>query len=157
MTKLFSADPKLRVTQHKVQVLLRAEVHWLLASQAKQQHYEDSMLAHLRQISLHGGNTVMTEFLSIVLTDCYVDRQPELISLLYDELDLWRPNLLATGPQPPSVGPSSNLGSAATGWGWATPPNFVHHLTSPGKEAAIKFNAHMEKTPVKFFSQFMKS
>ena len=67
---LFRADPKLRVTQHKVQVLLRAEVHWLLASQAKQQHYEDSMLAHLRQISLHGGNTVMTEFLSIVLTDC---------------------------------------------------------------------------------------
>ena len=42
-----------------------------MASQAKQQHYyEDSMLAHLRQISLHGGNTVMTEFLSIVLTDC---------------------------------------------------------------------------------------
>jgi len=67
---LFRADPKLRVTQHKVQLLLRVEVHWLLASQAKLQHYEDSMLAHLRQISLHGGNTVMTEFLSIVLTDC---------------------------------------------------------------------------------------
>ena len=32
VTKLFSADPKLRVTQHKVQVLLRAEVHWLLAT-----------------------------------------------------------------------------------------------------------------------------
>lgn len=46
-----------------LQVLLRAEVHWLLSSQEKQQQYEDSMLAHLRQISLHAGNPAMLEFL----------------------------------------------------------------------------------------------
>ena len=73
MATLFRADPKLRVTQHKVQLLLRVEVHWLLASQVEQQLYEDSMLAHLSQISLLGGNTVLVKFLSIVLTECYVD------------------------------------------------------------------------------------
>ena len=40
--KLLRADP-----EHKLQVLLRSEVHWLtFNSQAKQQ-YEDSMLAYL--------------------------------------------------------------------------------------------------------------
>ena len=37
----------------------------------------------------------MTEFLFMVLTECYVDRQPELLSLLYDELDQERPRQLA--------------------------------------------------------------
>eukprot|EP00092_Neocalanus_flemingeri_P011686 GFUD01012596.1.p1 GENE.GFUD01012596.1~~GFUD01012596.1.p1 ORF type:complete len:2173 (+),score=594.82 GFUD01012596.1:2-6520(+) len=129
VAKLFSQDPKLRVAQHKVQVLLRAEVHWLLASQAKQQQYEDSILAHLRQISLHGGNAVMTGFLSIVLMECYVDRQPELLSLLYDELDQERPRQLAmlfspSGSQPPSAGPSSNLAAPGSHGAMAPPPVF---------------------------------
>ena len=37
-----------RVSQHKVQVLLRAEVHWLLASRERKEEYEESILAHLR-------------------------------------------------------------------------------------------------------------
>ena len=78
VAKLFSTDPKLRVAQHKVQVLLRAEVHWLLANQSKQEQYEDSMLTYIRQISLHGGNNTMTAFLSLVLTECCIDRQPEM-------------------------------------------------------------------------------
>ena len=56
-----------RVSQHKMQVLLRAEVHWLLASRDRQEEYEESILAHLRQMSLHGGQSVMTDFLSGLL------------------------------------------------------------------------------------------
>ena len=56
-----------RVSQHKVQVLLRAEVHWLLASRDRQEEYEESILAHLRQMSLHGGQSVMTDFPSGLL------------------------------------------------------------------------------------------
>ena len=136
LSKLFSADTKQRVEQHKVQVLLRAEVHWLLASQVEQQLYEDSMLAHLSQISLLGGNTVLVKFLSIVLTECYVDRQPELLSLLYDELDQERPKQLTilfspSGSQPLSAGPSSNLGSAAPGSYVGMPPPPV--FTTPAR------------------------
>ena len=122
VAKLFSADPMMRVAQHKVQVLLGAEVHLVLDSQAKQQKYEISMLAHLRQISLHGGRRVMSEFLSIVLTECYVDRQPELLSLLYDELDEELPKKLTksfspTVSQPPSTGPASNLSTRSSNLG----------------------------------------
>ena len=94
VARLYSSDPKMRVAQHKVQVLLRAEVHWLLANQIMQEQYEDSMLTHIRQISLHGGHNLMRKFLSLVLTECYIDRQPELLLLLYDELDQEPPRQL---------------------------------------------------------------
>merc|ERR1712142_804890 len=61
----------------------------------------------------------MTEFLSVVLTECYIDRQPELLSLLYDELDQERPRQLAhllSSPNsvlPSSVGPSSVASSSS--------------------------------------------
>ena len=105
-------DSTSRVTMHKLQVLLRAEVHWLLASKEKTQEYEDSMLAHLRQIALHASNPAMLEFLGTTITECYVDRQPELLVVLHDELDLERPSQLAmlispTASQPPSAGPGS--------------------------------------------------
>ena len=126
VAKLYSNNPRLRVAQHKVQVLLRVEVHWLLGNPSRQEQYEDGILTHIRQISLHGGNNVMREFLSLVLTECYIDRQPELLSLLYDELDQERPRQLAmllsssSGSQPPCTGPSSNFGhhiSAKPLWG----------------------------------------
>ena len=142
VANLFSADAKLSLAQHKVQVLLRAEVHRLLAFRSEQQNYEDSMLAHLRQISLLGGKSVMTEFLSIVLTDCYVDEQPELLSLLYDELGQKRPCQLATyfpstSSQPPCCSPaSSKLGSAALGSPEAmTPPPINSELDDSFKFA----------------------
>jgi len=105
-------DPSARIAMHKLQVLLRAEVHWLLASKEKTQEYEDSMLAHLRQVALHGSNPAMLEFLGTTITECYVDRQPELLLVLHDELDLERPAQLAmlispTTSQPPSAGPGS--------------------------------------------------
>ena len=104
--------PDSRVAMHKLQVLLRAEVHWLLASKEKTQEYEDSMLAHLRQVALHGSNPAMLEFLGTTITECYVDRQPELLLVLHDELDLERPAQLAmlispTTSQPASAGPGS--------------------------------------------------
>ena len=107
-----SPDSSARVAMHKLQVLLRAEVHWLLASKEKTQEYEESMLAHLRQVALHGSNPAMLEFLGTTITECYVDRQPELLLVLHDELDLERPAQLAmlispTASQPPSAGPGS--------------------------------------------------
>jgi len=160
VAKLYSSDPKMRVAQHKVQVLLRAEVHWLLANQSKQEQYEDSMLTHIRQISLHGGNNVMTEFLSLVLTECYIDRQPELLSLLYDELDQERPRQLSmllsspSGSQPPSTGPPSNFGSAGPGsQGVMAPPpvftkpasNKANHLTRTFRSRPKSFDTSLTR------------
>ena len=105
-----------RVSQHKMQVLLRAEVHWLLASRDRQEEYEESILAHLRQMSLHGGQIVMTDFLSGLLTECYEDRQPELLCLLYDELEQPRPSHLLSILAPlGSVQPSSVKSSGSVG------------------------------------------
>ena len=63
----------------------------MLASQRKQEEYEENILAHLRQITLHAGVDTMLEFLSSLLTQIYVDRQPDLVCLLYDELEQERP------------------------------------------------------------------
>ena len=111
-------DLTLRVSQHKVQVLLMAEVHWLLANQESQEEYEESILAHMRQMSLHGGQELMTDFLSGPLTQFYVVRQPDLLCLLYDELELQRPSNLnlcspATSLQPNSVKSISSLGPSS--------------------------------------------
>ena len=111
-------DLALRVSQHKVQVLLMAEVHWLLANQESQEEYEESILAHMRQMSLHGGQELMTDFLSGPLTQFYVVRQPDLLCLLYDELELQRPSNLnlcspATSLQPNSVKSISSLGPSS--------------------------------------------
>ena len=40
------------------------------------------------------GVDTMMEFLTSVLTQIYVDRQPDLICLLYDELEQERPSHL---------------------------------------------------------------
>ena len=59
--------------------------------QERQTEYEEAMLAHLRQLTLHLGHQVMADFLSTVLTPLYVDRQQELVCLLHDELEQERP------------------------------------------------------------------
>ena len=51
VARMAGGDLKLRTAQHKVQVLLRSEVHWLLACPARLEEYEESILAHLRQVS----------------------------------------------------------------------------------------------------------
>ena len=99
--------PSSRVRSHKVQILLRAEVHWLLASKERQGEYEDAMLAHLRQVALHDSNPAMLEFLGTCFTECYLDRQPELLCTIFEELDLERPRQLAALFSPTSSQPGS--------------------------------------------------
>ena len=47
---LADGDIKLRTAQHKVQVLIRSEVHWLLACPTSLKEYEESIVAHLGQV-----------------------------------------------------------------------------------------------------------
>ena len=84
------------------------------------------MLAHLRQISLLGGSKHCLSW----VPSCYVDRQPELLFLLYDELDQERPKQI-TIQFSPSGSPSSNLGSAAPGSYVGMPPPPV--FTTPAR------------------------
>ena len=100
-----------RVSHQKVQVLLRAEVHWLLAGRDRQKEYEENILAHLSQILLHGGPNVMMEFLTGLLTECYKDHQPKLLCLLYDQLNQGRlPQLLSIlTPSPTQPSPSASI------------------------------------------------
>ncbi len=72
----------------------------------KAEEYERSILLHLRQISLYDSPERMVGFMESVLVEGYLDRQPDLLSTLYDELDLERPvqlrQLFSPTGQPPS-------------------------------------------------------
>ena len=57
----------------------------------KAEEYERSILLHLRQISLYDSPERMVSFMESVLVEGYLDRQPDLLSTIYDELDLERP------------------------------------------------------------------
>ena len=76
-----------RIRDHKLQVLLRIELHWLLAKQDDQKKIEEEMLVHLRQISIWDSPTEMLTFLQEVITTYYINRQPELLCFLYEELN----------------------------------------------------------------------
>lgn len=84
-----SADEKIR--DFKLQSLYRMEVHWLLASRQKQAKFEADLLSHLRQISFKQSPSEMQGFLQECVLPVYVDRQPELLCALFDELNLSRP------------------------------------------------------------------
>jgi hypothetical protein len=58
------------------------------------------MLAHLRQISMQSGRSTMIKFLKATITLCYVDRQPELLKVLYDRLGLEHPAQVETTNSP---------------------------------------------------------
>jgi len=57
----------------------------------KAEEYERSILLHLRQISLYDSPERMVSFMESVVVEGYLDRQPDLLSTIYDELDLERP------------------------------------------------------------------
>ena len=76
-----------RNRDHKLQVLFRIELHWLLASQEYQKKIEDEMLDHLRKISIWDEHEKCLAFLKEIVTPFYEDRQPELLVILYDNLD----------------------------------------------------------------------
>ncbi len=86
-----------RTRDHKLQVLYRMEIHWLMSNEFKQSDCVSEMLMHLRQISLwNEGEPVMQRFLQDTLTPVFIARQPEVLSLIYDEIkNVPRPQALA--------------------------------------------------------------
>ena len=71
------------------------ELHWLLANQEDQKKYEKEMLEHLRQISfLDLGPKEMLTFLQEFITPFYVNRHPDLLFWLYEELNQPQPSSL---------------------------------------------------------------
>jgi len=119
ISRRYGATDVARIAEHKVQVLFRAEVHWLLARKESLEAYENEILQHLRQISLYGSPQQLTSFLNDVMVECYIARQPELLCTLFDELNQERPPALTALFSPGasmagSVGPSSGKSSVAS-------------------------------------------
>ena len=84
----YSADCKIR--DFKLQVLYRTEMNWLLDSTPRQKEIQEEMLTHLRQISFSAFPSEMQKFLQETLVPAYVNPQPDLLCLLYDELNIPR-------------------------------------------------------------------
>lgn len=81
------SNKAVRIRDHKLQVLLRIEFHFYLPNQERQRQVEEEMLAHLRQISIWDSPNEMLTFLQEILTPFYIQRQPELLCFLYEELN----------------------------------------------------------------------
>ena len=79
-TSLVTAN---RVRDHKLQVLYRMEIHWLLASQEKQRRIESGILAHLRQVSIWemetSGPEEMAKFMNECVTRNYINHSSDLL------------------------------------------------------------------------------
>lgn len=80
-------NKNVRIRDHKLQVLFRIEFHFFLPNQERQQQVEEGMLAHLRQISIWDSPNEMLTFLQEIITHFYINRQPELLCFLYEELN----------------------------------------------------------------------
>ena len=93
-TKLWEQFGGSRVRDHKLQVLYRVDVHWILSSQKIQNQIEDEILDHLRKIQLWGSINEMVSFLNDVLTPNYIDKSSDLLTFLYDEQSQKRPKEL---------------------------------------------------------------
>lgn len=87
-------NKSVRIRDHKLQILFRMELHWLLASQEIQKQVEDDILVHLRRISIWDSPNEMMTFLQEFITPIYINRQPELLCLLYEELNQPPPSSL---------------------------------------------------------------
>lgn len=79
---------------HKLQVLYRMEVYWLLGNKEDEEECEQEMLQHLRQISIRHAPDEMHRFLDDTMSPSYFERQPEVLCLIYDGLNLARPQIL---------------------------------------------------------------
>lgn len=64
-----------RVVDHKLQVLYRVELHWLLASSEKQRSFERDILLHLRQIGIWASSREQNAFLSDCVVPTYINSQ----------------------------------------------------------------------------------
>ena len=101
-----------RIRDHKLQVLYRVDVHWILSSQEKQNEIEKEILVHLRQIQLWDSVSAMALFLNNILTPNYLAKSSDLLTLLYEEQGQKRPKELEmlfspTKSDTTSVAPSS--------------------------------------------------
>ena len=104
MEEFFLVDPitianrkgtkDVRVRDHKLQVLFRVEVSWLMPQQELRTKYLGQILEHLRKISIWGSPNEMSTFLQEILTGNYANDQPDLLLSLYDELNQPVPNCL---------------------------------------------------------------
>ena len=106
------SDESIRIRDHKLQVLYRVDLHWILSNQKAQQDIELEILLHLRQIALWLSNSGMVSFLNDVLTPNYIQRSPDLLTMLYEEQGQKRPKELEllfspTKSDTTSVAPSS--------------------------------------------------
>ena len=105
ITEFFLVDPAtvtkrkankiVRTRDHKLQILFRIELHHVLANQELQKKIEDEMLVHLRQISIWDSPNEMLTFLQEIVTPFYIDTQPNLLCLLYEELNQPPPSSLS--------------------------------------------------------------
>ena len=108
-----------RIRDHKLQVLYRMELHWLLPSQDKQRRMEDEILAHLRQISIWQSPEEMVKFLNDSVTRNYYQQSSDLLCVLFEELQQPLPSQLRAAIFSPSksdvssVAPSSVLSHAS--------------------------------------------
>lgn len=63
---------------------------WLFSSKKRQKENRKEVLLHLRQISFQSNPSELQRFLQETLTPSYIGPQPEVLCLLYDELNIQR-------------------------------------------------------------------
>ena len=113
-SKLWDQFEGCRIRDHKLQVLYRVDVHYILSSQKISNQIENEILDHLRKIQLWGSVKEMALFLNDVITPNYMNNSFELLTNLYDEQHQKRPKELELLFSPAksdisSVAPSSVL------------------------------------------------
>ena len=104
MEEFFLVDPntvgkrkgskEVRIRDHKLQILFRMEVSWVMPAQELRKKYLDQILVHLRQISIWDSANEMFTFLQEILTNHYINDQPEVLLGVYEELNRPAPQCL---------------------------------------------------------------
>ena len=146
-------DEAIRIRDHKLQVLYRVDLHWILSNQKAQQDIEREILQHLRQMALWSSNSEMVSFLNDVLTPNYIQRSPDLLTMLYEEQGQKRPKELEllfspTKSDTTSVAPSSVV-SHTSEMSYKSVPSFKAknciNVSSGNPQAATKNIAKSDK------------
>ena len=104
MEEFFLVDPNtvgkrkgskdVRIRCHKLQILFRMEVSRVMPQQELRNKYLDQILVHLRQISIWDSANEMFTFLQEILTNNYINDQPEVLLSVYEELNHPAPECL---------------------------------------------------------------
>lgn len=113
-SRKYRGNPRGKITDNKLQVLYLIEAHWFLACQTKQSEYVNKMLLHLRKISIWDCPSEMTTFLHKVVMPNHLDRQPDIMCTLFDELNVTKPDELQTLFSPSKASVCSGYSTAPT-------------------------------------------